>query len=110
MAEVLPILGAVVQYGALAVVLGLLVVGILRVGKLVDAEREAERKRRDDELAAERKRVAEERAAERAEWARREAILTGERDQWRDRSTATDERLDRVIGAFERLAKAPAPE
>lgn len=99
MAELLPILGAIVQYGALAVVLVLLIAGVLRVGKLVDAEREAERKR-----------IAEERAAERAEWLRREGLLTSERDEWRDRSIATDERLDRVATAFERLAKSPAPD
>lgn len=66
----------------------LMVVGILRPGKLVDAER--------DRIIAERD--------------RREAELAKERDEWRDRSLATDERLDRVAGAFERISKTAAPE
>lgn len=41
---------------------------------------------------------------------RREAIVVGERDEWRDRSLASEARLDRVSRAFERLAGGPAPE
>lgn len=89
-------LGAV---GLLALEVVLLLVGVLRVGKLVDDERTrivGERDKRETTLVAERD--------------RREGLLTAERDAWRDRSLATDARLDRVAAAFERLAKLPAPE
>ncbi len=94
--------GAILQLGVAGVVVVgflLLVYGILRVGKLVDAERDRlilERDRRESILVSERD--------------RREAILTSERDAWRDRSLATDDRLDRVVAAFERIARAPAPQ
>lgn len=110
MAELLPLLGAVVQYGAVAVVLVLVIVGILRVGKFVDAEKQ----RILDERDAERKRLFEERdrreAAIVAERDRREGILIAERDEWRNRSFALDARNDRLVGAFERLSKSPAPD
>ena len=94
--------GAIAQLGVAGVVVVgflLMVQGVLRPGKLVDSERDrilAERDKRQSEITAERD--------------RREAQLILERDAWRDRSIATDERLDRVAAAFERLAKAPAPQ
>lgn len=45
-----------------------------------------------------------------AERDRREAVLVEERDEWRDRSIASETRLDRISTAFERLANAPAPD
>lgn len=90
--------GALAQLGVAGVVIVgfiLVIQGVLRVGKLVDAERE---------------RVERERAEERKEWLRREALVVAERDAWRDRAVADGDRLDRVSKAFERLANAPAPE
>lgn len=102
MEQLVPLAGAIAQLGVAGVViLGflLMVQGVLRPGKLVDAERDrilVERDKREAEITSQRD--------------RREAQLIVERDAWRDRSFATDERLDRVAAAFERLAKAPAPE
>lgn len=110
MEGLLPLLGALVQYGAVAVTLGLLILGVLRVGKYVDEERVrilAERDAREAAIIADRDRRE---AAIIAERDRREAILVSERDDWRDRALAYDSRLDRVAAAFERLAKMPAPE
>lgn len=110
MADVLPLLGAVVQYGAVSVVLVLLIVGVLRVGKFVDEERTRllrERDAREAAIIADRDRRE---AAIIAERDRRETIILAERDDWRDRALAYDARLDRVAGAFEKLAKAPAPD
>lgn len=110
MEGLLPLLGAIVQYGAIVVTLALLILGVLRVGKFVDEERTrilAERDQREGAIIAERDRRE---AAIVAERDRREAILVAERDDWRDRALAYDARLDRVAASFERLAKAPAPE
>jgi len=73
----------------------LVVLGVLRPGRQVDAERA---------------RIEAERAVERAEYLRREGLLIAERDDWKRRSIEDSDRLDRVSRAFERLAKAPAPE
>lgn len=103
--------------GTYALFIVLLIAGILRIGKQVDGDKtlvETERARERAEWAEEKKRlIAEGTAREeaiRTEYARRETQLVGERDQWRDRSIATDERLDRVAGAFERIARTPAPQ
>lgn len=39
----------------------------------------------------------------------REQQLIGERDEWRARSLATDERLDRIADAFEKVVGREAP-
>lgn len=100
--QLVSLASAIAQLGVAGVViLGflLMVQGVLRPGKLVDNERDrilSERDKREAEITGQRD--------------RREAQLILERDAWRDRSIATDERLDRVAAAFERLAKGPAPE
>lgn len=99
MEALLPLLGAIAQYGLAIVVAALLILGVLRVGKYVDEERARIIAERDAREA----RIIEERD-------RREKQLIAERDEWRDRALAWDARLDRVAGAFERLAKAPAPD
>jgi hypothetical protein len=101
-ASLVALASAIAQLGVAGVVIVgflLMVQGVLRPGKLVDSERDRillERDKRETEISAQRD--------------RREAQLIAERDAWRDRSLATDERLDRVAAAFERLAKAPAPQ
>jgi hypothetical protein len=73
----------------LALVFGILFLrGTIRSGALVDADRD-----RDDAVDA-----------------KREALLTAERDAWRDRALAVEDRLDRLVNAFERIAKTAAPE
>lgn len=36
--------------------------------------------------------------------------LKAQRDTWKERSLATDARLDRIVKAFEQATKQPAPE
>jgi hypothetical protein len=103
--------------GTYALFIVLLIVGVLRIGRQVDAasaKSDAERDRARAEWVVEKARLIAERDAReialREEYARREGLLAGERDQWRDRATQDGERLDRVAHAFERLAKASAPE
>lgn len=121
MEALLPILGAIVQFGGVAVAFGLVVVGILRVGKYVDLERDRIVASYDKRIADLIKERDEREAKLISEWTAREARLIAERDArearlvaevgaWQGRAEAWDSRLDRVAAAFERLANAPAPD
>lgn len=47
---------------------------------------------------------------DRREAERRESVLVAERDAWKDRAAAAEERMGRFANAFLKLAKTDAPE
>lgn len=112
MAELVTLADSIAKLGAiglLALEVVLLVVGILRVGKLVDSERERA-------TAAADKRVADiiidrdkREATIVAQYEKRIGEVIDERDTWQNRSTSTDERLERLSAAFERITRQAAP-